>query len=437
MVSVAAIARTRTRRPSASRRACGWRSPSSGSAGLIRASTGDRARVPRGDGRLLAGVAVVVGSPRPCAQDSKRSPPLRADELMVVTITHGHEARRRSYELIADASGSTSAADAGAHVAEAYRRAFASTGWRARSRGALERPRRGRRPRPTGDGLLERVAALGDRGARARFRRHLSARHRAPECAGRAGERSRSAQRAGGPTGRATCSAPTRAASRRWAHSPAPSHPALYDRGWHPTAVCGGARRGGPAAARAARRPPAGRRHGPRRGAGERAARTRSARTENRSRSGSRRRRASTAAQLAAAGAQVAARARRRRVARGLRRRVGLEARATARRRSSGTGSRPWPCCLQTHGAIECAERVGEVPDGPLVVLAHPVSRQAAGYDDVGDASPGQVLDPLHDRLHAPARRSAGRRLRRARPCRAQWLASRIEVPHGSGARRV
>ena len=42
-----------------------------------------------------------------------------------------------------------------------------------------------------------------------------------------------------------------------------------------------------------------------------------------------------------------------------------------------------WPCCLQTHGAIECAERVEGVPDGPLSVLAHPVSRQAAGYDGV------------------------------------------------------
>ena len=42
-----------------------------------------------------------------------------------------------------------------------------------------------------------------------------------------------------------------------------------------------------------------------------------------------------------------------------------------------------WPCCLQTHGAIECAERVEGVPDGPITVLAHPVSRQAAGYDEV------------------------------------------------------
>jgi 2-methylcitrate dehydratase PrpD len=42
-----------------------------------------------------------------------------------------------------------------------------------------------------------------------------------------------------------------------------------------------------------------------------------------------------------------------------------------------------WPCCLQTHGAIECATELDEVPDGPLTVIAHPVSRQAAGYDGV------------------------------------------------------
>jgi 2-methylcitrate dehydratase PrpD len=42
-----------------------------------------------------------------------------------------------------------------------------------------------------------------------------------------------------------------------------------------------------------------------------------------------------------------------------------------------------WPCCLQTHGAIECAAALDEVPDGPLTVIAHPVSRQAAAYDGV------------------------------------------------------
>jgi luciferase family oxidoreductase group 1 len=37
----------------------------------------------------------------------------QADELMVVTITHDHEARRRSYELIATAFGARPSADAG------------------------------------------------------------------------------------------------------------------------------------------------------------------------------------------------------------------------------------------------------------------------------------------------------------------------------------
>jgi 2-methylcitrate dehydratase PrpD len=42
-----------------------------------------------------------------------------------------------------------------------------------------------------------------------------------------------------------------------------------------------------------------------------------------------------------------------------------------------------YPCCLQTHGAIDCAQAAGGPPDGPMTVRAHPVSRQAAGYDDV------------------------------------------------------
>ena len=49
----------------------------------------------------------------------------------------------------------------------------------------------------------------------------------------------------------------------------------------------------------------------------------------------------------------------------------------------AGNWIKAWPCCLQTHGAIECAAAVEDLPDGPLTVLAHPVSRQAAGYDAV------------------------------------------------------
>ncbi len=37
-----------------------------------------------------------------------------------------------------------------------------------------------------------------------------------------------------------------------------------------------------------------------------------------------------------------------------------------------------WPCCLQTHGAIEAATIVSEPP--PLTVTVHPVSLQAAAY---------------------------------------------------------
>jgi len=49
---------------------------------------------------------------------------------------------------------------------------------------------------------------------------------------------------------------------------------------------------------------------------------------------------------------------------------------------------KPWPCCLQSHGALEAALRAREeglAADGPLTVVIHPVSRQAASYDDVSD----------------------------------------------------
>ncbi len=42
-----------------------------------------------------------------------------------------------------------------------------------------------------------------------------------------------------------------------------------------------------------------------------------------------------------------------------------------------------WPCCLQTHGAIEAAERIrgaGLGPDDAVEVAVHPVSLQAAAY---------------------------------------------------------
>lgn len=42
-----------------------------------------------------------------------------------------------------------------------------------------------------------------------------------------------------------------------------------------------------------------------------------------------------------------------------------------------------YPCCLQTHGAIEAAARAGAVPDGPVEVVVHPVALQTAWRIDV------------------------------------------------------
>jgi 2-methylcitrate dehydratase PrpD len=64
-----------------------------------------------------------------------------------------------------------------------------------------------------------------------------------------------------------------------------------------------------------------------------------------------------------------------------------------------------WPCCLQTHGAIECAASLEGVPDGPLLVVAHPVSRQAAGYDAVATPLQAKFSIPYttaYTLLHGP-----------------------------------
>src|SRR5215212_3453739 len=175
-----------------------------------------------------------------------------------------------------------------------------------------------------GDGLLERVAALGAAGHVLDFDdtflpgiAHLSA-PVAPAAIAVGAE--------AGATVGDVLAAYARGFEAMGALAAA-GHPALYDRGWHPTAVCGG---------------------------------------------------------VGAAVASVP----RRRVAAAWRDAYGGDW------AEPGDGPpaiernwiKAWPCCLQTHGAIECADRVrdaGAAPDGPLVVLAHPVSRQAAGYDAV------------------------------------------------------
>ena len=46
---------------------------------------------------------------------------------------------------------------------------------------------------------------------------------------------------------------------------------------------------------------------------------------------------------------------------------------------------KPWPCCLMAHSSIEAALRAGAAPAGPIEVVVHPRARQAAAYDDVSD----------------------------------------------------
>jgi 2-methylcitrate dehydratase PrpD len=65
-----------------------------------------------------------------------------------------------------------------------------------------------------------------------------------------------------------------------------------------------------------------------------------------------------------------------------------------------------YPCCLQTHGAIEVADqaRAARVSP-PIEVVVHPVSRQAAPYDDVEDGLQAKFSIPYtvaFTLLHGP-----------------------------------
>jgi 2-methylcitrate dehydratase PrpD len=154
------------------------------------------------------------------------------------------------------------------------------------------------------------------------------------------------------------------------------SHPAHYDRGWHPTAACGGVG-AAVAAARLLDAPPqhaialallgtGGLRaafgsHGKSLQVGLAAA------------SGVR------AARLAAAGARVPLAA----VARGWEEATGgaYAEPDPDRRAIDENWIKAWPCCLQTHGAIEAAAALSEreaQPPAELTVTVHPVSLQAA-----------------------------------------------------------
>src|SRR3954464_9411018 len=93
-----------------------------------------------------------------------------------------------------------------------------------------------------------------------------------------------------------------------------------------------------------------------------------------------------------------------------------------------------WPCCLQTHGAIECAAALHEVPEGPLTVIAHPVSRQAAGYDGVETPLQAKFSIPYttaYTLLHGPPDVHAFAAL----DPEAQALSERVSVQTDAGLR--
>ena len=63
-----------------------------------------------------------------------------------------------------------------------------------------------------------------------------------------------------------------------------------------------------------------------------------------------------------------------------------------------------YPCCLQTHSAIEAAAQIGSV-DGPLTVVVHPISRLTAFRDDVTTGLEAKFSIPYlvaYTTLHGP-----------------------------------
>jgi 2-methylcitrate dehydratase PrpD len=150
------------------------------------------------------------------------------------------------------------------------------------------------------------------------------------------------------------------------------SHPALYDRGWHPTAVCGGAG----AAVAAAGLLKADRDSAEAivllRAGGVRAAfgsHGKSLQVGLAAATGLQ------AARLAAGGARVPLAE----AVRGFEEVTGGRyAAPSAEPAVRENWIKAWPCCLQTHGAIEAASRVRDRRE--LAVSVHPVSLQAAAY---------------------------------------------------------
>ncbi|MFL5781599.1 MAG: MmgE/PrpD family protein, partial [Thermoleophilaceae bacterium] len=156
----------------------------------------------------------------------------------------------------------------------------------------------------------------------------------------------------------------------------AANHPGLRERGWHPTSVCGVAGAAVAAAALLGAEREQAVRLALLRAGGLHAAFGSDGKALQ---VGLAAAAGADAARLAAAGATAS-----REVYRGFEQSFGaapaLEGGPSAVR---GNWIKAYPCCLQTHGAIEAAAIAGAVPDGPLEVLVHPVSMQTAWRLDV------------------------------------------------------
>ena len=267
-----------------------------------------------------------------------------------------------------------------------------------------------------------------DRRARPRLRRHLPAGRRPPQRGDGAGG-ARPRRRAGRDVEEAL--AAYAAGFEAMGALARAAHPALYDGGWHPTAVCGSfGRRGGGFAAAGARRHR--RAIGARRWrcCGPRGCARPSAPPARAFRSGWRRAAGVAAARLAAAGAEVDLETVATRLSPASRppsARLSGPAAREQRRRSRRTGSRPTPAaCRRTARSRprrSSAEAV-RAGGGRIGVRVHPLSLQAAPIEAPADGLEAKFSIPYltaYTLLHgAPGLDSFAAVEPRRRPARAR-----------------